>query len=79
MIRCVVFLLICVVATNATVIICPPDAKTIAHPTDCESYYNCTNGDAVLMTCPTGTWFNATTGECDNNHGNNCTGIVDTF
>ena len=35
------------------------------HPSDCGKYYECSNGNAMLMPCPPGLYFNTELNVCD--------------
>ncbi|BFF98304.1 peritrophin-48 [Drosophila madeirensis] len=41
-----------------------PDHATVANPSDCETYYRCESGEAVLVQCPAGQYFESSVGSC---------------
>ncbi|XP_053699208.1 protein obstructor-E-like [Sabethes cyaneus] len=43
----------------------PDNPTRIRHPTQCNIYFICINGEAVEQICPEGTYFNQETGLCD--------------
>ena len=45
----------------------------LPNPEDCGSYYVCNWGDAILMSCPTGTHFNPSKNVCDRIENAGCT------
>lgn len=57
---------------------CAPDCGEennllLPHPQDCSKYYQCSNGDAYLMLCPSGLYFSPTTERCEYPYQANCT------
>lgn len=41
------------------------DPVYFPHESDCGKYYQCSMGEAVELTCPSGLYFNATSNVCD--------------
>ncbi|XP_017023085.1 peritrophin-48 [Drosophila kikkawai] len=41
-----------------------PDNATLANSNDCETYFRCKKGEAVLVQCPPGEYFEAEVGTC---------------
>ncbi|EDW40171.1 GL25059 [Drosophila persimilis] len=41
-----------------------PDHATVENPSDCETYFRCEDGRAVLVQCPAGQYFESSVGSC---------------
>ncbi|XP_044251808.2 peritrophin-48 [Drosophila takahashii] len=41
-----------------------PENATLSNPSDCETYFRCHSGQAELVQCPSGAYFNAQAGTC---------------
>lgn len=52
-------------AAMAATIMCGPNDQYIAHPTDCNAFYECTFGTTILRACPAGLYFNPILSVCD--------------
>lgn len=51
----------------------PPD-QTVTHPFDgnCSLYWECDGGEATLLVCPPGLWYNDVINSCDFPTGDVC-------
>ncbi|XP_020801383.1 peritrophin-48 [Drosophila serrata] len=49
-----------------------PDNSTLANPNDCETYFRCQSGEAVLQQCTPGDYFEAKVGSCLPDHTGIC-------
>ncbi|EFX74496.1 hypothetical protein DAPPUDRAFT_324314 [Daphnia pulex] len=54
-----------VTSTGTTPFACPGTNGVFPNPTNCKTFYMCSNGIPYLYDCPSNLVFNAATGNCD--------------